>query len=171
MIIRATQKILTLSGIKPVKILQQAAAELPGEWYVNLLSLGRPGKTVLHFLHRPTMISILVPGKSLRKAIPVMRERVSDLLTRNGFGQLAFAYQLQTEVEIYTTDSRSMLAFMNQMKYGIEHHLMMAETPEKINYKEIEDIQLDYLFTKGGKAGKYERSKDILSRLLKSQEK
>ncbi len=166
MIIRATKKILNVSGIKPIKNTQQPAAQLPGEWYASLLSLGRPGKMALHFLHNPTMISVLVPGKSINKGVPEMRKRVANLLIRNSFGQLVFQYQLQTDVEVYATNSRSILAFMNQMKYGIEYHFMMAESLEEINYEQIEDIQLGYLFTKDRKTGQYKKPTDILSRLL-----
>ncbi len=95
-----------------------------------------------------------------------MRKRVANLLIRNSFGQLVFQYQLQTDVEVYATNSRSILAFMNQMKYGIEYHFMMAESLEEINYEQIEDIQLGYLFTKDRKTGQYKKPTDILSRLL-----
>ena len=72
MIIRATTKLLTIARIKPVKLEASINGPLPGEWYASLLSTGRKGGSVIHFLHNPTMISILVMGRSLNKALDVL---------------------------------------------------------------------------------------------------
>lgn len=169
MIIRATKKILNTSGIKAVKNLEKCPAPLPGEWYTGLLSMGRPGKTALHYLHYPTMISILVPGKSLLKALPSFRERAADFLSRNGYGQLVFQYQLQGEAEIYTTNSRRMLAFMNHLKLQFEYHFMLAEQPEDINYSWLEDLELSTPFTLDGSKRKYTTSKKVLEDLIQGK--
>ena len=82
MIIRATKKLLNTSGIKPVKNVNESDAPLPGEWYAGLVSTGRQGKLLIHFLHSSTKLSILCPGKSLNKALPVFPERLEQLLRR-----------------------------------------------------------------------------------------
>ena len=64
MIIRATTKLLSIARIKPVKMEASINGPLPGEWYASLLSTGRKGGSVIHFLHHPTLISILVLGRS-----------------------------------------------------------------------------------------------------------
>lgn len=165
MVIRATAKLLKLSGIKAVKNEKELFPVLPGEWYANLLSLNRPGKLATHFLHYPTKISIIIPGKSLNKTLLLLPQRVADLLERQGFSVLMPKFQLQEPPLVFATNSRSMLAHMNQLRYNLEYHLAMPETIEAINYNEIEDTHLDWLFTKNGKAGDYEKPLEILAAL------
>jgi len=82
MIIRATKKLLNTSGIKPEKNLHESDTPLPGEWYAGLVSTGKQGKMLIHFLHTSTILSILCPGKSLNKALQVFPNRVERLLQR-----------------------------------------------------------------------------------------
>ena len=161
MIVRATKKLLNTSGKKPVKNLNESNVLLPGEWYAGLVSTGRQGKMLIHFLHSSTKLSILCPGKSLNKALPVFPERLERLLRRLGYSRLIFQFQVHTKPEIYATNSRSLLAHMNQMKYAIEYRVALAEQDEDINYSEIEDLLSDMLLSSVG-PGKYEKPKDIL---------
>jgi hypothetical protein len=163
MIIRGTAKILNTSGIKPVKNSEEIADALPGEWYAGLVSTSKQGKLAIHFLHNPTMLSVLVMGKSLNKAIPIFQERAENLIKRLGYGQLLFKYQLQSEPQIYATNSRSMLAHMNQLRYNIEYHLAMAETIEDTNWEYIEDVHFDCIFSRNKE---YMRPKDIIDKLM-----
>jgi len=165
MIIRATKKLLNTSGIKPVKNLNESIALLPGEWYAGLVSAGKQGKMLIHFLHTSTKLSILCPGKSLNKALQVFPVRVERLLGRLDFSKLIFQFQQHTKPEIYTTNSRSMLSHMTQLKYAIYYSIALAETIEDINYDEIEDSLSDMLLSSKG-PGKYEKPTDILQRLV-----
>jgi hypothetical protein len=165
MIIRATKKLLNTSGIKPVKNLNESDASFPGEWYAGLVSTGRQGKMLIHFLHSSTKLSILCPGKSLNKALPIIPERLEQLLRRLGYSRFVFQFQMQTKPEIFATNSRSMLAHTNQMEYNIGYHVALAEKLEDINYSEIEDIQNDALLSSGG-SGKYEKPTDILEQIV-----
>jgi hypothetical protein len=72
MIIRATAKLHNIARLKPVKNDSEITGSLPGEWYASLLSTGRKGGAAIHFLHNPTMISIVVLGRSLTKALHVL---------------------------------------------------------------------------------------------------
>lgn len=159
MIIRGTGKLLRTSGIKAVKNTNEINSELPGEWYAGLVSTGKRGKLAIHFLHHPTMLTVLVNGKSLNKALPVFQERAEKLIKRMGYSNLLPQFQLQTEPEIYATNSRSMLAHMNQLRFNIEYHLYMAEDMEDINWDFIEEIHFDHLFSRNKK---YTRPKEIL---------
>ena len=71
---------------------------------------------------------------------------------------------MHTKPEIYATNSRSLLAHMNQMKYAIEYRVALAEQDEDINYSEIEDLLGDMLVTSAGPR-KYEKPTDILQKL------
>ena len=164
MIVRATKKLLNTSGIKLVKNLNESNVLLPGEWYAGLVSTGRQGKMLIHFFHSSTKLSILCPGKSLNKALPVFPERLEQLLRRLGYSRLIFQFQVHTKPEIYATNSRSMLAHMNQMKYAIEYSVALAEGFKDINYDDIEDLLCDMLLSSHG-PGKYEKPTDILLNL------
>ena len=165
MIIRATKKLLNTSGIKPEKNLHESDTPLPGEWYAGLVSTGKQGKMLIHFLHTSTKLSILCPGKSLNKALQVFPSCVERLLGRLDSSKLVFQFQLYTKPEIYTTYSRSMLSHMTQLKYAIEYSIAITETYEDINYTDIEDLLNDMLLSSKG-SGKYEKPTDILQRLV-----
>lgn len=165
MIIRATKKLLNTSGLKPVKDLNEHEAPLPGEWYAGLVSTGKQGKMLIHFLHTSIKLSILCPGKSLNKALPLFPERLEQLLKRLGYSRLIFQFQVHTKPEILTTNSRSMIAHMTQMKYPIEYSIALTEESEEINYNDIEDLLSDMLVTSGGPR-KFEKPTDILRRLI-----
>ena len=166
MIIRATNKLLNIARIESVKNESIILSSLPGEWYASLLSTGRPGGSAIYFLHNPTMISIIILGKSLSKALQILPSRVTSLLGRNGFQELKSGFQLDTKIEVYTTNSRNILANMNQMKFNIEYQLAMAESLDPNDIENIEDMQLSNII--GGKIaeGKYITPKEKLKQLL-----
>lgn len=165
MVIRATKKLLNISRIELIENQNETEIPFPGEWYAGLVPTGRRGKMLIHFLHNSTKLSVLCPGKSLNKALPVFPERLEQLLLRLGCSKLMFKFQVKSKPEIFTTNSRSMLAHMNQMKYNIEYHLALAEKLEDINYCDIEDILSDMLLSSTG-PGKYEKPTDILERIV-----
>jgi len=166
MIIRATKKLLNISGITPVKNLDDPNKKMPGEWYASTISLQQPGKLAVHFLHYPTFISILIPGKSLNKVIPLLGQRTSALLKRLGYTDLEPQYQLDSLPQVFGTNSRSILAHINQLKFNIEYHIALAETIESIDYGKLEDIHFDSLFTDKSTSRGYITPKAILDNLL-----
>jgi hypothetical protein len=149
MIIRATQHLMRLSGIPAVKNTYEPASPFPGDWYASQVTRFDGSFTAIHFLHNPTRISVLVPGTSLDSAIPIMRDRATALLMRKGYGRLLFQYGLLSPTEFYATNSRSILASMNQMRYEIDHHLSMPETIKEINLSRIEDLEFEDIFRTG----------------------
>lgn len=173
MIIRATSKLLSIARIKPVKLEALIIGPLPGEWYASLLSTGRKGGSVIHFLHHPTMISILVMGRSLNKTLDVLPVRVHALLARNGFSDLAKGFELFTVPEVVTTNSRSFLASMTQIKFDLEYNMALLEEVNPSELNRMEDMYLKYLF--GGKIARAESEKYIqpinqLKKLLSDNE-
>ena len=166
MIIRATKKLLNTTRIDPRKNLDNPKIEMPGEWYASTISLQQPGKLAIHFLHYPTFISILIPGKSLNKAIPFLKPRTSALLSRLGYSKLEPKFQLDSQAEIFATNSRSILAHITQLKFNIEYHIALAESIESIDFDRIEDIHFDWLFTDKTRSKGYMTPKEILDNLL-----
>lgn len=147
--IRATKKLLNTSKVKLIKDSSDSVSDLPGEWYANLVSLNSPGKLAIHFLHNPTYISIIIPTKSLNKALIELPKRIENLLFRHGYGELINAFHLDSENEIYKTNNRSMLGYLNNMKYDIKYQFSRFMSIESIDYQKIEDLEMEYLF--GGK--------------------
>ncbi len=145
MIIRTTAKLLNIAKIAPLKNSAELSDSLPGEWYASLVSTGRKGGGAIHFLHVPTMISVIVNGRSVKKAMDSLPDRAASLLKRNGFSELIPLFDLNSEPEFFTTNSRSVLATMTQMKYNIEYHLMRSEDLTSHDIDRIEDIHLKVL--------------------------
>jgi len=169
MIIRATKKLLNISGIAPIKNPSDSNNNMPGEWYASTISLQQPGKLAVHFLHYPTFISILIPGKSLNKVIPQLRPRTFALLKRLGYIELEPQFQLASKPEIFATNSRSILAHINQLKLNMEYHIADAETVESIDYDKLEDIHFDSLFTDKSSPRGYITPKIILDNLVQKK--
>jgi len=166
MIIRATKKLLNTSGITPIKDPSDPNKNMPGEWYASTISLQQPGKLAVHFLHYPTFISILIPGKSLNKVILLLRLRTTALLKRLGYSDLIPQFQLDSKPEIFATNSRSILGHINQLKFNIEYHIALAETIDSIDYDRIEDIHFDMIFTDKLSPGGYLTPKRILDNMI-----
>jgi hypothetical protein len=167
MIIRATSKTLNVARIAPVKNLAAIKGPLPGEWYVSLIATGRKGVSVIHFVHNPTMLSVVVMGRSLKKALEEFPLRAAALLRRFGFAELVSRFEFDSAREIYTTNNRGILSNMNQMKYFIEWEFAMAEEPDPAVLNLIENRLIKYLV--GGKVAQgqdYIKPIDLLTRLL-----
>ncbi len=160
--IKATKKLLNIAGIKATKDPNPSGYELPGEWFASMVSMNRPGKLAIHFLHHPTLLTIVIPGKSLNKVLPLLPGRIASLLKRHGYEKLESLFYLDSEPEIYSTDSRTQLGHMNWLKYNIEYHLALAETTDDINFEWIDDIHFNSLFSEKTSGRKYIRPKKIL---------
>ena len=147
MIVRATTKLLKTSRIKPVKNIDEINSDMPGEWYAGLVSTGRQGKLVIHFLHHPTMISILVPGKSINKAIKQIPERCSNLLDRIGMSHLQPQFQLDSQPQVFTTNNKRMLGHHTSMRLEIELHLAERDIEDAKTWNILEDHFTNFIFT------------------------
>lgn len=115
------------------------------------------------------MMTILVLGRSVSKAIEILPGRVEALLTRNGFSTLIPGFELFSEPEIVTTNNRSMLTNIVQMKWNLEYSLAMPDVLDAEALNRIEDKYLGYSFR--GKIAEAEsnhfvRPVDLLKRRL-----
>lgn len=165
MIIRATSKLLKISGIKPIKFEDNNTDFLPGDWYANTVKTGHFGKLVVLFFHNKAKISIIIPTKSLNMALKQLPDKVKRYLIRHGFDSLIDKFDLDSEHKFFTTSSKSTLAYMNQISFNIEWHLSDADSISNFDYNNLEDILSDYLFSIDGKAGKYGTTLDIIKRI------
>jgi hypothetical protein len=166
MIIRATNKALKMSKMIPIKRESVLNDNLPGEWYVDLISLGKPGKFGLHFIHHPTLISVVVPGRSLSTIFQSFTVRTIDLLSRHKYDKLIPFFHLDSVPDIYATNSRSMLAYLRQVKWDSEYHCHNAKSIDEIDFNWIEDVLLDCLFGTTENPHKYKSPKLMLDRFM-----
>lgn len=169
--IKATKKLLNISGIKATKDPHPSGYELPGEWFASLVSMNRPGKLAIHFFHHPALITIVIPGKSLYKTLPLLPGRIASLLERQGYQKLEPLFQIHSEPEIYSTDSKTQLGHMNWLIYNIEYHLALAEKKEDIDFERIDDIHFDSMFSEKTSRRNYIRPKAILEDLAQKMRK
>lgn len=65
----------------------------------SLVSTGRKGGGAIHFLHVPTMISVIVIGRSVKKAFYSLPDGATSLLKRNEFYELIPLFDLNSESE------------------------------------------------------------------------
>jgi len=166
MIIRATQQLYRLSGVPSVKNTEEPVSSFPGDWYTSHVTRFDGSFTAIHFLHNPTRISVLVPGPFLDQSIAGLRERAAAFLLRKGYGRLLFQYELLSPPVFYDTNSRSILASMNQMRHEIEYHLSMPETIMEINLDRIEEIEFDTMIKTGKKMMDFTTPARILEQLM-----
>jgi hypothetical protein len=169
MIIRATIKLHNISRISAIKNTSAITDSLPGEWYATLISTGRTGGLGILFLHNPTMMTVVTLGKSIKKAIKELPLRATSLLIRNGYKDLTPEFQLDTTPEIYSTNCRSILANMNQIRFSLEYSLALSEELEEEDIARVEDLFLNNIV--GGKIakGEYMVPKTILMELLENK--
>ena len=80
-VLRFTQRLLKASGIRPVEEPPAPTAPL-GEWYANIVSLPFWGRSLVVFVHRGTLLSVVAPGRVLGTTVPTFRQRLSRLLQR-----------------------------------------------------------------------------------------
>lgn len=160
MIVRATRKLLKTYSIRPLKDDAPLPDHPPGEWYANGVTHAR--KSIVHYFHAPTKVSVIVPGRSLLKTTALVPGRLASLLDRQGYADLLALFAISIPATILTTNSRKMLAHMNQLRMLIEYYLALPEQGEEVDYDQVEDVCFDDLFTKGGKTGHYERPAEIL---------
>ena len=162
MIIRATRKLINLSRVEARRDERPLPEELPGEWYASGVSQSR--RSVVHYLHVPSLVSVVVEGRSLKTTSGKVAERLERLLQRHGYAELINRFALSSPPVILTTNSRRILGYLNQMRYLVEYHLALPEAADTLDLDHLEDVCFDYLFTVGGKTGQYTQPGKELNR-------
>ncbi len=165
MIIRATHKTLNVAGLKAPKESPIENTEMPGEWTAGLVSLGKPGKMAVNYVHNITRISVLINGKSINKTNSQLIDKVSDYLTRFGYSDLIPLFQLSSQIEIYGSTNKSVLGHMNELRRNFEYQFDRFSTAETLDLKNIEDLYFEYLFRIKSRGKSFYSTKSILADL------
>jgi hypothetical protein len=149
LLIHPTRKVANIARIAPVE--KGADTPVPGllnEWYVDLAGLGAPGKAVLLFVHRTTYVPVVVPGRSLKKALPVFLERLERLLNRQDIPReiIDKIFSGFSTVQFRHTNDRKTLGIINQYKYTLWVTFAVRLNIETFSrWEKLEDELLDYL--------------------------
>ncbi len=101
------------------------------------------------------MMTVIVLGRSLTKALEILPARVASLLNRNGYLELDPRFELDQKPEIYATNSRHILANMNQMRFNTEYQLTLSEVLDDTDIEVLEDQCLDQII--GGRIAENNR--------------
>jgi hypothetical protein len=151
---QATQKLLNTSRIKPVVYVFES---VPGQqlqnWYVVLCGSGFPGKMFLLYVHEPSLLTVVVKGKSISSTFENFRGRLIQLLQRHKFQKLFIEKELQlaTDYIIGKTSSKSMLAHINQMVVQFTAYNLRFGTYDMIDEAQHEDLFMDWMYKSKGR--------------------
>ena len=152
LIIHAVQKLLNTSRIQTGQyITKPADGQLMHSWYARLFSSTFPGKLMVMYVHKPSLLTVVCRGKTIKGTWPEFIERLPALLQRYHF-PAAFIETEMKEANGYVvakTNSRSMLAHMNQMIFQLEFDCSRFDSYESILLVLLEDRMMDNLYQKG----------------------
>lgn len=149
----ATKKLLNVSRIDSVLYLSEPS---PGQhlhnWYVVLTGSGFPGKLLLLYVHDPSLLTVVVNGKTIASTIDEFRKQLKQLLLRHKFPD-AFIEKEMSFADDYTigkTSSKSMLAHINQMVLQVRTYNRHYTSYDEIDTTVHEDIFMDWLYKSEG---------------------
>ncbi len=150
---QATQKLLNTSRIKPVQYLSEADPDQHLHyWYVVLCGSGFTGKALLLYIHEPSLLTVVVKGKTIASTIDNFRIQLKNLLERHQFPKYFIEKELlYTEAYIIgKTSNKSMLAHINQMILQVKTFNLRYPSYDAINTVIHEDIFMDWHYKSKG---------------------
>ena len=149
LIIHAVQKLLNTSRIQTGQyITKPADGQLMHSWYARLFSSTFPGKLMVMYVHEPSLLTVVCRGKTINGTWPEFVVRLPALLHRYHFNE-AFIVTEMKEANGYIvakTNSRSMLAHMNQMIFQLEYDCSRFPSYGSISQDLLEDRMMDHLY-------------------------
>jgi hypothetical protein len=162
-ILHAVQKLLNTSRLPPAMYISAPSEnQYMHSWYAKLLSTGFAGKQLVMYVHDPSLLLVLAPGKSINTTLPSFCQHLPLLPERNKFKKEFIEHEMRLVQEGYViskTNSRSMPGRMNSISYNIESRCRMAPSYNALHPDEIEDSYVDWL-TQDDASGKYLRTRD-----------
>ena len=149
MLIRATKRALNLSHT----ITSQSPIEANdlNEWYVTTARTAFKGKGLLLFVHHASLLTVIVEGKSIKRAFPRFKTRLTSLLKRSMFPSVLITKLLaetQTIEAITNTKNKSTVAYLNSIVSQVENRCLMFEHYDELDFDVEENLLLDTLHRK-----------------------
>jgi hypothetical protein len=149
----ATQKLLNTSRIKPVLYVSEPS---PGQrlhnWYVVLCGSGFTGKMLLLFIHEPSLLTVVVKGKTIASTIDNFRKQLKQLLYRHDFPKTFIEKEMLYAADyiVGKTGNKSMLAHINQMVLQVTTYNLRYASYDEIDTAVNEDIFMDWMYKSKG---------------------
>ena len=126
-------------------------------WYCSLLSTGFTGKLMVMYVHEPSLLSVICRGKTISGTWDEFKHRLPLLLKKFDF-QSSFIESetgLADEYVVSKTNSRSILAYINQMKIHLEIYYSRFDSYDNIAQDLLEESMMNYLYQTGNKSNPY----------------
>ncbi len=172
-IIHAVQKLLNTSGLKPqLYISQPSENQELHSWYAKTVATGRAGRSLVTYVHDPSLLMVLTAGRSVKTTLPAFISRLECLLKRQHFKPEFIAWEMPLVKEGYVvskTNSRSLLGHMNEMSLSIEMYCKSDDRYDLINMDKIEDnffgwLSFDHTLRKYRSADEYWQQKKAIKK-------
>lgn len=149
MLIRATKKALNQAHIAP----EQTPKEVNdfNEWYVTTARTAFKGKGLLLFVHQSSLLTVIIESKSIKRAFPIFKVRLNNLLKRSKFPAVLIDKmlgELQIIDAITGTKNKSTIAYLNSIVSQIENRCLMFETYDDLDFDVEENLLLESLYKK-----------------------
>lgn len=152
----ATNKLLNTSRIDLVLYLSEPdAGQQLHNWYVALCGSGFTGRLLMLYVHEPSLLTVVVKGKTIASTINNFRNQLNQLLLRHEF-PLAFIEKEMSYTNDYVvgkTSNKSILAHINQMILQVTTFNLRYASYHEIDTTIHEDIFMDWLYKSKGQKG------------------
>lgn len=142
-IIRATQKLLNTSRIKP----SPDSSDFPinFEWHAHITSTTFRGKLAVIYVHSITKVAVIISGKTIKNTSSILPQRLEALLNRHGIDQDQKLKLIpKGEPTILKTNSKSVLGYINEFNLMLNHWFCEYPSFESIDYNLLEDYLIKY---------------------------
>lgn len=149
----ATQKLLNTSRIKPVLYVSEPSPDQRlHNWYAGLCGSGFPGKMLLLYIHEPSLLTVVVKGKTIASTIDNFRKQLEQLLYRQEFPKTFIEKEMQYGADyiVSKTSNKSMLSHINQMVLQVTTYNLRYASYDDIDTIVHEDILMDWLYKSKG---------------------
>lgn len=144
MLFRCTQRLL--AGVKfPVAADPPPPAAALAEWYVNQVPVRFAGRSLVLYTNPATLVSVVVPGRTLHTTLPVFRQRLPALLQRFGLSDEWIGTSLTglDETVVARTINRRVLGTMNEFAFHIQFAADDHRTFESMDLDALESELAD----------------------------
>ena len=170
LIIHAVQKLLNTSRLKAaLHISVPSDGQLMHSWYAMLIGTGFTGKLLVMYVHEPSLMLVLCRGKTIQGTWEQFRERLPALMRRSNFPPSVINKEIPflDGYVVSKTNSKAMLAFMNQMVLNLEIHCRQSAAYDSIPLDWLEDFMMENLYGGSYSAEGYSTPKNYWQKLLK----
>jgi hypothetical protein len=157
-IIHATQKLLNTSRLKTsLYISQPSEGQMLHSWYSRLLSTGFAGKLLVMYVHEPSLLTIVCRGKTIKGIWDEFKNRLPALLKKSNFLPSSIITETAhiNNYMVAKTNSKSILAHMNQMVVQLEFDCSRFNSYDNISQDLLEGKMMGYLYQTGDRNKPY----------------